>query len=139
VSSKCDKEEIELFAVLARRLWFRRNDVVHGGILTHPNQVVHDAEAALEEFNRANTGEGQQQRELTATPEESWTPPPDNTVKINWDASLDKNMRIVGMGLIARDGRGSVLAAATKVLFSEVDPVVAEALAATHAFILAMS
>jgi hypothetical protein len=97
---------------------------------------VRDAEAALEEFNRANTSEGQQQRELTATLEESWTPPPDNTVKINWDASLDKNRRIVGMGLIARDGRGSVLAAATKVLFSEVNPVVAKALAATHAFIL---
>jgi hypothetical protein len=40
------------------------------------------------------------------------------------------------MGLIAGDGRGSVLAAATKVLFSKADPVVAEALAATHAFIL---
>jgi hypothetical protein len=37
VSSKCNKEEIELFAVLARRLWLRRNDVVHGGILMHPN------------------------------------------------------------------------------------------------------
>jgi hypothetical protein len=40
------------------------------------------------------------------------------------------------MALIARDGRGSFLAAATKVLFLEVDPVVAESLAATHALIL---
>jgi hypothetical protein len=45
--SSCDKEEIELFAVLARRLWLRQNDIVHGGSLTHPNQVVHDAETAL--------------------------------------------------------------------------------------------
>jgi hypothetical protein len=104
--------------------------------LTHPNQVVRDAEVALKEFGRANTVEGQQQREITATREEGWTPPPKNTVKINWDASLDKNRRIVGMGLIARDGRGSFMAAATKVLFSDVDPVVAKALAATHALIL---
>jgi hypothetical protein len=51
--SKCEKEEVELFVVLARRLWLRRNDVVHGGILTHPNQIVRDAEAALEEFRRS--------------------------------------------------------------------------------------
>jgi ribonuclease HI len=44
-------------------------------------------------------------------------------------------MMIVGMGLIARDGRGTILATTTKVLFSDVDPMVAEALAATHAFI----
>lgn len=58
VVSKCDKEEVELFAVLARRLWLPRNDLVHGGTLTHPNQVVRDAEAALEEFRRVNTVEG---------------------------------------------------------------------------------
>jgi hypothetical protein len=40
------------------------------------------------------------------------------------------------MGLIARDGRGTILAATTKVLFSDVDPMVAKALAATHAFIM---
>jgi hypothetical protein len=105
--------------------------------LTHPNQVVHDTEEALVEFRKVNSGEGQQQREITATIAKGWTPPPANMVKINWDASLDKNGRIVGMGLIARDGRGTVLAAATKAISSNVDPVVAEALAATHAFLMA--
>lgn len=47
--------------------------------------------------------------------DEGWIPPPENTVKINWDASLDKNRRILGLGLIARDVRGSVMAAASKV------------------------
>jgi hypothetical protein len=40
VISRCENEEVELFAVLARRLWLRRNDYVHGGSLTHPSQVV---------------------------------------------------------------------------------------------------
>jgi hypothetical protein len=135
IASKCDKDEVELFAVLARRLWLRRNDVVHGGILTHPNQIMRDAEAALEEFRRVNTVDGQVQQETMETHDEGWSPPPETTIKINWDASLDKIRRIVGMGMIARDGRGSVIAAATKVLFLEADPVVAETLAATHALI----
>jgi ribonuclease HI len=67
--------------------------------------------------------------------DEGWSPPPETTIKINWDASLDKIRRIVGMGMIARDGQGSVIAAATKVLFLEADPVVAEFLATTHALI----
>jgi hypothetical protein len=102
----------------------------------HPNQVMRDAEAALEEFRRVNTIDGQHQREPMVIGDEGWMPPPKNTFKINWDASLDKTRRIVGMGIIARDGSGSVIAASTKVLFLEVDPVVAESLAATHALIL---
>jgi hypothetical protein len=39
------------------------------------------------------------------------------------------------MGMIARDGEGSFLAVASKVLFLEADLVVAETLAATHALI----
>jgi hypothetical protein len=50
---RCDKEEIELFAILARGLWLRRNDYVHGGTFTHPNQVVRDAKVALEEFHQS--------------------------------------------------------------------------------------
>jgi ribonuclease HI len=56
-------------------------------------------------------------------------------VKINWDAALDKNRRTIDMGMIARDGEGSFLAVASKVLFLEADLVVAETLAATHALI----
>ena len=31
VISRCDKEEIELFVIIAQCIWHRRNEVVHGG------------------------------------------------------------------------------------------------------------
>jgi hypothetical protein len=37
---QCDPEEIKQFVGIARRLWMRRNEVVHGGRMTHPNGLV---------------------------------------------------------------------------------------------------
>ena len=54
VVSRCEKEEVQLFGVLSRHLWLRRNDYVHEGNLTHPSQVVRDAKTALVEFQRVN-------------------------------------------------------------------------------------
>lgn len=53
----CDMEEIELMAVAAGKIWFRRNTVIHGGEFTHPNQVFHDACNFIDEFRRANAKE----------------------------------------------------------------------------------
>jgi hypothetical protein len=40
VRLRCTRHEVELFAIIARRIWLRRNDVVHGGCFTHPSQVL---------------------------------------------------------------------------------------------------
>jgi hypothetical protein len=57
VVRRCSIKEVELFAILARRIWLRRNDVVHGGTFTHPTKLVRDAEIALANFHRANNGD----------------------------------------------------------------------------------
>ena len=36
IFNKCEEEEINLFVGLARKIWVRRNEVVHGGSFTHP-------------------------------------------------------------------------------------------------------
>jgi hypothetical protein len=43
ILEKCTNEEIELFAVLARKKWLRRNSVIHGECFTHPSQLLRDA------------------------------------------------------------------------------------------------
>jgi hypothetical protein len=50
----CDDEAISLFAVIARRIWFRRNEVIHGGLFFHPNVLVQRAKEAVEDFDAAN-------------------------------------------------------------------------------------
>jgi hypothetical protein len=43
VASRCEKDDVELFAIVARRLWLRRNDFIHGGNFMHPTQVQKDS------------------------------------------------------------------------------------------------
>ena len=135
---RCDIEEVELFAVLARCLWLRRNDFVHGGNLTHPSQVVQDAEATLEDFCQVNSIGEQQGREITIRHKEISVAAPENMIKIIWDAAVDKNKKTIGMGMITRDGRGLFVAAASKVVHLVADPVVAETLAAFHALLFCL-
>jgi ribonuclease HI len=50
-------------------------------------------------------------------------------VKANWDASVDLTLQRMGVGLIVRDGEGSVLAAMCTSVDFIIDPTVAEAMA----------
>ena len=43
VASRCKKDNVELFAIVACHLWLRRNDFIHGGNFTHPTQVLKDS------------------------------------------------------------------------------------------------
>jgi hypothetical protein len=49
---RCELAELELMAVVARTIWFRRNTVVHGGVFTPPTQVFCDASNSLDAFRR---------------------------------------------------------------------------------------
>jgi hypothetical protein len=51
-------------------------------------------------------------------------------VKINWDASVDKGRNLMGMGIVARDCEGRLIAALCVPQKFMVDPATAEALAA---------
>jgi hypothetical protein len=87
------------------------------------------------EFRRSNSSTNQIRTSSSLTEEEKWVPPPRNTVKINWDAAVDTAKKIIGMGFIARDEKGNFLAAVSKQERIEVEPVVAETLAALNAIL----
>jgi hypothetical protein len=50
----CDEDEFCLFVEVARQVWFRRNETVHGGPFTHPTVLVQQAGKALADFSVAN-------------------------------------------------------------------------------------
>ncbi|XP_059436307.1 uncharacterized protein LOC132169261 [Corylus avellana] len=136
VLRRCEKREVELFSVTARKIWMRRNRVVHGGLFQHPNQVLKEAEVGLEDFRRLNVPTSHQEDHAAEADIARWQPPPPNTVKINWDAAVDPYNKSIGLGVIARDERGKFLVAYSKHQWIDVEPVIAEALAALHAIIL---
>jgi hypothetical protein len=54
VADICDKKEMEVFSVIARCIWLRRNTVVHEESFIHPDQLVREASKSLEDFWEAN-------------------------------------------------------------------------------------
>jgi hypothetical protein len=59
-----------------------------------------------------------------------WKPPNADTVNVNWDAAVDKRKNLMGVGVIARNHSGEVLAAQCAVQRYIVDPAVAKAIGA---------
>ena len=76
VSPRCEKDEVELFVVVARPIWLRRNDLVHGGTFTHPSLLLKSAENAPKEFQRLNARVGEQDNRERAQETVVWQPPP---------------------------------------------------------------
>jgi hypothetical protein len=54
---RCDMKDLELMAVVARRIWFHRNFVLHGVTFTHPTQVFQEASNSLDDFKGLNVRE----------------------------------------------------------------------------------
>jgi hypothetical protein len=50
VLAKCFLEDTAQFAGVARRIWWRHNEVVHGGVLSHPSTLVIRTQQAIEYF-----------------------------------------------------------------------------------------
>jgi hypothetical protein len=98
IMGKCNAEEADLFAVLARRIWLRRNSVIHGEIFTHPAQLLRDAQLSLEDFQNANQKTHNEEPTATAGLDVHWKPPTRNVIKLNWDAGLNTREGRVGLG-----------------------------------------
>jgi ribonuclease HI len=95
--------------------------------------MVREAVTTLEDFKQANQLCGNQNEVSENMGEEKWKPPPENTLKINWDAAVDSKIGIIGLGIIVRDERGDFIEAETKYLRLHIELVVAEIFVALQA------
>ena len=137
VLERCDDKEVEIFDMIAQRLWLRRNAVIHGEIFMEPNKLFRLAIEAVEEFHKAQE-EGKidslrdpQTEALQVV--EKWSPPPGDFVKMNWDAATDISQGRIGLGCVARSSNGCFLAARSRTSKARAEPAVVEALAAAQA------
>jgi ribonuclease HI len=110
VFRKCSQEEIQKFVGVARRIWLRRNEVVHGGCFTHLTMIIQATTRAIADFNTAH-GKNDEQVVDALQSTVRWAAPMTGWVKANWDASLDGLNGWNGFGVVIRDGHGAFLAA----------------------------
>jgi hypothetical protein len=132
LSNRLGVEDLELVAVIAQKLWLRRNTVVYGGAFLNPICLIKCATEELEDFHLA-TDNGQPVSQAMVNRSQSWVKSPDGKLKINWDATVNKKNKIIGVGIVIQDHKGVVRATMCSSKPYVSDPTVAEALGARQA------
>jgi hypothetical protein len=72
-------------AVIARKIWLRRNSLIFEGLFVDPNSVKREGVKALEEFKQYNKEEPPIQVKALAPviEDKKWRPPPLRVIKVN--------------------------------------------------------
>jgi ribonuclease HI len=133
ISGWCTRDETNLFAVIAKKIWARRNSVLHGGLFLHPNRIVCEAKEMLGALKTPSDEGSASKKSEERLAIVKWVKPPFGRFKINWDVSFDKTGQHMGFGAIVRDHNGYVCAAKCMRIDGSQTPVVGEALAAVAA------
>jgi hypothetical protein len=94
IITRCSKEEINFFAIVAKKnIWVKRNQVVHGGDFIPPNIIVQEAVTLLHAFHIVLEGDDFLQDVIEHEPITiaKWEKPHFGCYKVNWDVSVDSS------------------------------------------------
>ncbi|XP_018813588.2 uncharacterized protein LOC108985665 [Juglans regia] len=130
------EEEVELFACTAYHVWRRRNAFLFERKFENPSRIAQVALQLTKDFKEANDREKVDLipgRPIGLT---TWSPPPLNVYKANWDASVDQVQSRMGVGVVIRNWEGSVTATLRSSRCIFLDAKLAEAMAALRAVLL---
>jgi ribonuclease HI len=125
--NKCTGEELEIFSCIVRRIWLRRNEVLHGGGFAHPSTLVQKAMQDVEDHRRAQEREDIKRNVRDNQPVLGWKAPEIGWVKANWDAAIGRGTGRTGLGVVIRDSHGAFLLARCGIKRGCLEPCLAEA------------
>jgi hypothetical protein len=80
---QCIKEEVELHAEIARRIWFRGKTLVHGWDFSHPNVLIQTTYNSLEAYRKVMAKDKPLGDNTKGAGPIRWRPPPTGVYKIN--------------------------------------------------------
>jgi ribonuclease HI len=133
LADRLDDDELQMVVTVARLIWLRRNKMVFGGDFMSPRRILETASTQLENFSKAKAGRRMGSANHSVPENTKWSKPSPGWIKLNWDAAdaaIDSGTQKMGIGIIARDHTGSVLASACSSRPHITNPTVAEAIAA---------
>jgi hypothetical protein len=127
---RLEEDQMQLFAVTARLLWLRRNRWVFNGEFQAPAVLMMHAQEQLRAYTSAELCR-QVHSPLKAPPGvQCWTKPAHGVIKLNWDAAINEEKQMMGLGIVGRDHNGQICLAVADCRRFLTDPTSAEALAA---------
>nr|XP_023906305.1 uncharacterized protein LOC112018028 [Quercus suber] len=126
-------ELVGLTVAIAWSLWYERNIARTGGTRQTSTSIIQRATFLLEEFRSANHKFQSPIIPHTVT----WSPPNSPWYKINTDGAVFKQAQATGIGVVARDHEGQIIAAMSKKIWVPLGPLEAEAKAMEEGIIFA--
>ena len=103
------KNNLNLMATILWTVWHRRNQIKTLNKDYLITQVVQNAKQTLQDFHNANMVQSAQVP-ISARPPVRWKPPPEASLKVNFNDATFKDIRKVGLGVVIRNSFGQVLA-----------------------------
>lgn len=98
------KHEMEVIAVILRRIWQRRNKHIFQQKFDSPCLLINAAHNELKDFQNAQCFQELYHYNKQSKSRPQWLKPDGIVLKVNWDAALNVTRKKVGCGIIVRDG-----------------------------------
>ncbi|KAK0577567.1 hypothetical protein LWI29_035204 [Acer saccharum] len=100
--TRLKEEDLRVLCVVFWRICLMCNQLVHGGRTWMVEEILPWSKDFVEEFQAANIQSNDRSIPVRQQPT-IWTPPGENSFKLNTDAALDSCSSMVGLGLIIQN------------------------------------
>jgi hypothetical protein len=130
LDDRLEEDQMQLFAVTARLLWLRRNRWVFHGEFQAPAVLKQHAHDQLRAFMHADLIRQVHRPVRQRNGDQRWTKPPVGVTKFNWDAAINVEKQMMGLGIVGRDHNGQICLAVSDCRRFIMDPTTAEAFGA---------
>ncbi|XP_042969095.1 uncharacterized protein LOC122301780 [Carya illinoinensis] len=124
-------DQMEVMAVVLRRVWLRRNGLVFENKFEGPNEVFNKAIDCLLEYQLAQVQQGKDQKNggTCSSNISHRKPPTGNMVKVNWDTALKTNENRAEIRIVICDNCREVLVTLCYPKEFVSDPIIVEVFA----------
>lgn len=112
IAKRRKKEELKVMTALCWAAWHTRNVFVFENKKQDPQISVAKAEAIVETYARVRMEKTKAAARIISDRRLSWIPPPHGSFKINVDAAINTDKREAGVGVVIRNGEGTMICAA---------------------------
>ncbi|XP_050211369.1 uncharacterized protein LOC126661557 [Mercurialis annua] len=135
------KSELIMFAFILWYLWKARNVILFKGEDWSTIDIVSKVNCHYLEFLEASNSAGEASNlihQANNVPQQiGWTPPPQGTIKLNFDAALNSSNHVGSIGVVCSNYSGSPILCFAKKIYGAFSPLALESIAMLESLLLA--